>query len=61
MADSVWREFFDGYVPIELRLLCRMAGFEVEHVWGGTAGAWGRRRVDLDEWEIMVVMRKPAA
>jgi len=44
-----------------LRLLCRMAGFEVEHVRGGTAGAWGRRLVDLDEWEIMVVMRKPAA
>jgi len=50
-----------GYVPSELRLLCRMAGFEVEHVWGGTAGSWGRRPVDLDEWEIMVVMRKPAA
>ena len=50
-----------GYVPSELTLLCRMAGFEVEQVWGGTAGAWGRRPVDLDEWEIMVVMRKPAA
>jgi SAM-dependent methyltransferase len=50
-----------GYVPSELTLLCRMAGFAVEHVWGGTAGNWGRRPVDLDEWEIMVVMRKPAA
>jgi len=49
-----------GYVPSELALLCRMAGFDVEHVWGGTAGAWGRRPVDLDEWEIMVVVRKPA-
>lgn len=48
-----------GYVPSELTLLCRMAGFDVEHVWGGTAGAWGRRPVDLDEWEIMVVMRRP--
>ena len=48
-----------GYVPSELGLLCRMAGFHVEHVWGGTAGAWGRRPVDLDEWEIMVVMRRP--
>jgi len=48
-----------GYVPSELALMCRMAGFEVEHAWGGTAGAWGRRPVDLDEWEIMVVMRRP--
>lgn len=47
-----------GYVPSELTLLCRTQGFEVEHVWGGTAGAWGRRPVDLDEWEIMVVMRR---
>jgi SAM-dependent methyltransferase len=49
-----------GYVPSGLTLLCRAAGFDVEHIWGGTAGAWGRRPVDLDEWEIMVVMRKPA-
>ena len=49
-----------GYVPSELTSLCRTAGFDVEHIWGGTAGAWGRRPVDLDEWESMVVMRKPA-
>lgn len=47
-----------GYVPSELTLLCRAAGYVVEHVWGGTAGNWGRRPVDLDEWEIMVVMRR---
>jgi cyclopropane fatty-acyl-phospholipid synthase-like methyltransferase len=50
-----------GYVPSELTQLCRMAGFDVEHVWGGTAGAWGRRPVELDEWEIMVVLTRPAA
>ena len=50
-----------GYVPSELALLCRTAGFAVEHVWGGTAGDWGRRPVELDEMEIMVVMRRPAA
>ena len=33
----------------------------VEHVWGGTASSWGRRPIDLDECEIMVVMRRPAA
>ncbi|HEX5640878.1 MAG TPA: class I SAM-dependent methyltransferase [Thermoleophilia bacterium] len=49
-----------GYVPSELVLLCRSAGFVVEHVWGGTAGDWGRRPVELDEMEVMVVLRKPA-
>ena len=48
-----------GYVPTELALLLRFAGFEVEHVWGGTAGNWGRRPVELDEYEIMVVARRP--
>jgi SAM-dependent methyltransferase len=50
-----------GYAPSELALLCRTAGFDVEHVWGGTAGNWGRRPVELDEWEIMVAMRRPPA
>jgi SAM-dependent methyltransferase len=48
-----------GYVPTELALLLRFAGFAVEHVWGGTAGNWGRRPIDLDEYEIMVVARRP--
>jgi len=47
-----------GFVPSELALLMDAAGFEVEHIWGGTAGKWGRRKVELDEIEIMVVARK---
>jgi hypothetical protein len=47
-----------SYVPTELVMLFRQAGFEVEHIWGGTAGNWGRRKIDLDEMEIMVVARK---
>jgi len=47
------------YVPTELIMLLRLAGFAVEHVWGGTAGNWGRRPVELDEMEIMTVARKP--
>ncbi|MGA9348023.1 MAG: methyltransferase domain-containing protein [Anaerolineae bacterium] len=47
-----------SYVPTELVLLFRQAGFEAEHVWGGTAGNWGRRELNLDEMEIMVVARK---
>ncbi len=47
-----------GYVPSELRLILRQVGFQVEHIWGGTAGDWGRRPIKLDEIEIMVVARK---
>jgi len=49
-----------GYVPTELVMLFRQAGFEVEHIWGGTAGNWGRRRINLDEIEVIVVARKAA-
>ena len=49
-----------GYVPTEMRLLLRCAGLEVENLWGGTAGNWGRRPLDLDEMEMMAVARKPA-
>lgn len=47
-----------GYVPTELRFLARTAGFEVAHIWGGTAGNWGRRQIELDEMEMMLVARK---
>lgn len=47
-----------AFVPTELRLLFRLAGMTVLNMWGGTAGNWGRRPLDLDEIEIMVVARK---
>jgi cyclopropane fatty-acyl-phospholipid synthase-like methyltransferase len=47
-----------GYVPTELAFLARTAGFDVAHIWGGTAGNWGRRKIELDEFEIMMVARK---
>jgi SAM-dependent methyltransferase len=49
-----------AFVATELRLLFRLAGMSVINVWGGTAGNWGRRSLDLDEIEIMVVARKIA-
>ena len=49
-----------AFVGTELVLLCRLAGLEVVHLWGGTAGSWGRRSLDLDEYEIMLVARKRA-
>ncbi len=46
------------YVPSELIQLFEQVGFTVEHIWGGTAGNWGRRAIQLDEIEVMVVARK---
>jgi predicted transcriptional regulator YdeE len=46
------------YVPSELTRLFEQLGFTVEHIWGGTAGNWGKRTLQLDEIEVMVVARK---
>jgi SAM-dependent methyltransferase len=48
-----------GFVPTELTLLFDVAGLAVDHVWGGTAGSWGRRPPELDEIELMVVAHRP--
>ena len=47
-----------GFVPTELVMLFRQAGFIVEYMGGGTAGKWGKRPLDLDEIEIMVIAHK---
>jgi cyclopropane fatty-acyl-phospholipid synthase-like methyltransferase len=47
-----------GFVPTELVLLFSAAGLEVLHIWGGTAGNWGKRAIDLDEYELMVSAKK---
>ena len=47
-----------AFVPTELILLFRLAGMSVLNMWGGTAGNWGRRTLDLDEIEIMIVACK---
>lgn len=49
-----------AFTPTELILLFRLAGTSVLNIWGGTAGNWGRRPLDLDEIEIMIVARKIA-
>jgi SAM-dependent methyltransferase len=49
-----------AFVPTEIVLLCGLAGLSVASMWGGTAGRWGRRPLDLDEIEIMVVATKTA-
>ncbi|MFW5748760.1 MAG: class I SAM-dependent methyltransferase [Chloroflexota bacterium] len=49
-----------GMVPPELRLLLRVTGFTVEHIGGGTAGDWGLRPAQLDEFELLAIVSKPA-
>lgn len=49
-----------GYLPSDLSLIFKLAGFDIENIWGGTAGNWGRRSIDLDEMEIMAIVGKPA-
>lgn len=49
-----------GFTPTELKLMLGQTGFEVNQIWGGTAGNWGRRKIDLDEIEIMLVATKRA-
>ncbi len=47
-----------SFIPSELALMHELAGLQVEHIYGGTAGAWGRRDLELDEMEIMVISVK---
>ncbi len=47
-----------GFTPGELHHLLNRAGFNIIHLWGGTAGAWHKKQLDLDEYEIMVLAEK---
>jgi SAM-dependent methyltransferase len=47
-----------GFVATELALLFRMVGMSVLSIWGGTAGCWERKPLDLDEIELMLVAEK---
>ncbi len=47
------------FIPPELVGMLRHVGFDVEHVWGGTAGEWGKRPIKLDEIEAMYIAKKP--
>ncbi|MEA4884843.1 MAG: hypothetical protein VB144_14520 [Clostridia bacterium] len=42
---------------MELTLMLEIAGLTVEHIWGGTAGQWGRRPLLMDEMELMIVAK----
>jgi hypothetical protein len=47
-------------MPTEIVLLFAIAGLGVRNIWGGTAGNWGKRPIQLDEIEIMVVAERAA-
>ncbi|MBN2227901.1 MAG: class I SAM-dependent methyltransferase [candidate division Zixibacteria bacterium] len=49
-----------GYFAFEIQTLLRETGFDIDHLGGGTAGNWGYRPIDLDEYELMVIARKSA-
>jgi ubiquinone/menaquinone biosynthesis C-methylase UbiE len=49
-----------AFTPTELVMLFHLTGMPVLNIWGGTAGNWGRRPLDLDEIEIMTVAQKSA-
>ncbi len=47
-----------SYLPTELAMFLHQSGFAVEEMWGGNSG---RRKIQLDEYMIMVLARKVAA
>lgn len=47
-----------GYLPTEIQLMVDLAGLTLKEIWGGTAGDWGQRQLDLDEIEIMYLIQK---
>jgi cyclopropane fatty-acyl-phospholipid synthase-like methyltransferase len=47
-----------GFTPGELHHLMNRAGFSIMNIWGGTASAWHKKHLDLDEYEIMVMAEK---
>jgi SAM-dependent methyltransferase len=45
----------------DLQALFASVGFAIEHVGGGTAGHWGRRPLDPEEYEIMLIAEREGA
>lgn len=47
-----------GFLPNELKNMIECCGFEVLHIWGGSAWGWNREPLKLDEMEMMVISKK---
>jgi ubiquinone/menaquinone biosynthesis C-methylase UbiE len=48
-------------LPATLRLLAEGVGFEVEAIWAGGAGDWRREPPGVEDFELLLVARRPAA
>lgn len=46
------------YIPPEVCAMLQIKGFQIDAVYGGTAGEWGKRPLKLDEIEVMYVCRR---
>ena len=46
------------YTAPEFARMLRQVGFTISGIYGGTAGAWHKETLKLDEWEIMAIARK---
>jgi SAM-dependent methyltransferase len=55
-THDLWTSCF---TPRELRLLARLAGLEVVHLWSVTPGAYRAAEPDLDQPELLLVARRP--
>jgi SAM-dependent methyltransferase len=48
------------HLPDGLRTLAEAVGFEVEAIWAGGAGDWRREPPGVDDYELLLVARRPA-
>jgi SAM-dependent methyltransferase len=46
------------YTAPEIRRMARSVGLTVRGVYGGTAGNWGLRPIELDEYELMLIAER---
>jgi SAM-dependent methyltransferase len=50
-----------AFAPREVLAMGREAGFEVEALWGGITGAYERRPFQVEDAEMLVLLRNPSA
>jgi cyclopropane fatty-acyl-phospholipid synthase-like methyltransferase len=61
LEDGTTAEVFEkGFLPREITGMLEEAGFYVLGLWGGTAGAWNKAPLKLDEYEIMLLSSRGA-
>jgi cyclopropane fatty-acyl-phospholipid synthase-like methyltransferase len=58
VAGKKYQGIERAYIVPELLKMHAAVGLDVLHVYGGTAGNWGRRPLDIDEMEVMLISKK---